>query len=130
VLQTGWKNPGRNIARSYPASAGAGTSKQVSPDGGHVSTVMAGVMAGAWAVTDRGILFLVERPMLDTSSRPNTVALYEGATGHVRRLGDLAFRVAPFGTTRYLAASQDGQWLLASHVDRWERDIIVIDNFR
>ena len=52
------------------------------------------------------------------------------AEAHVRPLGELADRVAPFGPNRFVVASRDGRWVLAAHIDRWDRDIMVIDNFR
>jgi len=115
--------------RDYGLGPGA-TLKRVSVDGGPVSVVHSGVMAGAWEVTDSGILFLQPRVLFDGSPQPDAVMSYDVASHQVRRLGELAFRVAPFGTTRYFIASRDGRWALASHVDGWERDIIVIDNFR
>jgi hypothetical protein len=33
-------------------------------------------------------------------------------------------------STIFLTASRDGRWALAPHVDRWDRDILVVDNFR
>jgi hypothetical protein len=41
-----------------------------------------------------------------------------------------AFRVGPFGINHFLTPSRDGRWALAPHVDRWDRDILVVDNFR
>ena len=52
------------------------------------------------------------------------------AEARVRPLGELADRVAPFGLYRFVVASRDGRWVLAAHIDRWDRDIMVIDNFR
>ena len=40
------------------------------------------------------------------------------------------FRVGPYGANRFLTVSRDGSWAVASHVDRWERDILVVDRFR
>jgi hypothetical protein len=45
-------------------------------------------------------------------------------------IGQLGFMIGPFGAPRFLAVSRDGRWALASHVDRWERDILVLDGFR
>ena len=56
--------------------------------------------------------------------------MYDFAERRVRTLGELAFRVSPYGAKTFLSVSRDGRWALASHVDRWERDIFVIDRFR
>jgi hypothetical protein len=45
-------------------------------------------------------------------------------------LGPLDFRVGRFVATRYLIASRDARWVLLSHLDGEERDIMVLDNFR
>jgi hypothetical protein len=29
-----------------------------------------------------------------------------------------------------LVASRDGRWVIISHIDRWDRDILVADNYR
>jgi Tol biopolymer transport system component len=107
------------------------TLKQIPIQGGPSTTVEARVMAGAWDVTDSGIVFVVGRanPM-DASPAPDVLAVYDFAEGGVTRLGELGFRVAPFGSPRYLAVSPDRRWTLASHVDNWDRDIIVVDNFK
>ena len=48
----------------------------------------------------------------------------------VQQLGSLPFRIAPFFANRFLTVSPDGRWLLAPHMDRWDRDIFVLDNYR
>jgi hypothetical protein len=107
----------------------AGTLKQVSTDGGAVSVVHEGVSPGAWDVTDSGIVFVVVRNPV-TSASPDTLATYDFATRQVRTLGALGFTVASSFTTRYLIASRDGQWAAVGHLDKFDRDIMVVDNFR
>jgi Tol biopolymer transport system component len=105
--------------------------KQMPTAGGAASTVDIAVSPGAWDVTDRGIVFAMPRlGVLDPSPAPDVVALYDFADHRVRPLGELNFRIAPFGTSRFLIASRDGRWALGAHVDHWDRDIMVIDNFR
>ncbi len=47
-------------------------------------------------------------------------------------LGALPFAVTGRGylPPRVLAASPDGRSVVVSHMDQWDRDIIVADNFR
>jgi Tol biopolymer transport system component len=105
--------------------------KQVSTRGGPASLVHAGVHAGAWGVTNAGIVFLTTPSGLnDSSSVPDALALYDVAERRVRRLGELAFRVGRMRADRFLTVSRDGRWALASHLDRYERDVLVADNFR
>jgi hypothetical protein len=61
---------------------------------------------------------------------PDALALYDVAERRVRRLGELAFRVGRMRADRFLAVSRDGRRALASHLDRYERDVLVADNFR
>ena len=60
----------------------------------------------------------------------DVLAVLDPVEGRVRELGALPFPVAPYGTTRRLVASRDGRWVIVSHIDRWERDIMVLDDFR
>ena len=48
----------------------------------------------------------------------------------MRVLGRLDFPVARFAFLRYLIASRDSRWVVLSHIDKWDRDIMVVDNFR
>jgi len=57
------------------------------------------------------------------------LAGYDIAHQRVKQLG-LPFRIAPFFANRFLIVSPDGRWLLATHMDRWDRDIFVLDNYR
>jgi Tol biopolymer transport system component len=102
------------------------TLRAVSVEGGPSREIPAAVIPGAWDVTDAGILFLRRPP----APEAETLALYEFGTGHVQQVASLAVRVSAAGSRRYLSASRDGQWAVLSHLIRWERDILVLDNFR
>jgi Tol biopolymer transport system component len=105
--------------------------KVVSAEGGPAALVDAAVMQGAWDVTDVGIVFVAEKVDSPDASRSSKVLqAYDFATRRVHTLPELAFRVGPFGSSHLLKVSRDGRWALASRVDRWERDILVVDNFR
>jgi Tol biopolymer transport system component len=105
--------------------------KQVSTQGGPTSLVQAGVYAGAWSVTDAGIVFLTTSSGLaDASGVPAVLALYDFSERRVRRLGELPFRIGSMRADRFLTVSRDGRWAVASHLDRYERDVLVADNFR
>jgi Tol biopolymer transport system component len=103
-----------------------GTLERIPAAGGAASVVQSGINPGAWESTEIGILFLIA----NVGPEPETLAVYDVDTHQVRRLGELAFRVAPWGVHRFLIASRDGRWVLAAHIDGWERDIFVVDEFR
>jgi Tol biopolymer transport system component len=118
-----------------PRRTGLGTLavlKRVSIEGGRAEVVHSGVFAGAWDVTDSGITFIVGRPMggAGTWDAPDVLAHYDFAERRVHRLGELPFPVGRAWVSRFLIASRDGRWAVASHLERLERDIMVVDNFR
>ncbi len=106
--------------------------RRVAVDGGLVLTVDVTVMPGAWDVTDTGIVFIADivAAVADPSRGANTLQAYDFTDHRVRTIGQLAFVVAPSGTSRFLTVSRDGRWALVSHINRWERDILVLDGFR
>jgi len=107
--------------------------KRMPADGGAVETLDVPVMAGAWEITDAGLVFVFVPGLggaTDFARAPDVLEIYDFAERRIRVLGTLGFRVGPFAATRFLIVSRDGRWALASHVDRWDRDILVVDNFR
>jgi hypothetical protein len=55
---------------------------------------------------------------------------YDFLDRRVHPVGSLRFPVAETWMDRYFIVSRDGRHAVASHVDRFERDIMVLDNFR
>jgi Tol biopolymer transport system component len=109
------------------------TVKRVSVDGGDATTVMSGVRPGRWDIADDGIVFLTDTPGLAPDpANADVLELFSFKDGRTRRLGDLPFPVMKRGYSppRVLAVSPDGRWVVVSHMDAWERDIVVADNFR
>ena len=101
--------------------------------GGPAEKVDVPAMPGAWDITDRGIVFIFVAGLggpTDFARAPDVLQIYDFAESRVRTLGTLAFRVGPYGANHFLAASRDGAWAVASHVDRWDRDILIADRFR
>jgi Tol biopolymer transport system component len=98
--------------------------KQVAVDGGDETVVFEGILPRHWAVTDKGIFFMTPEREFDWI---NLCHLPERT---VTRVGRLPFRVARIGTIGRLTVSRDARWALANHIDRWDSDIMVIDNFR
>ena len=109
------------------------TLKRISVDGGSAEKVDVPVMPGAWDVTDSGIVFIFVPGLggaQDFARAPDVLQIYDFAEGRVRTLGTLGFRVGPYGSSHFLKVSRDGAWAVASHVDRWDRDILIADRFR
>ena len=96
-----------------------------------VPSVRPDVVPGAWDVADAGIVSVdASVGPITTSQAVDRLRLYPFAGGPPQLVRDLAFPVARCGSSRTLAVSHDGRWALSSHIDRWDRDILVIDGFR
>jgi WD40-like Beta Propeller Repeat len=104
--------------------------ERVATQGGAASLVHSGIVPGAWDLADDRVVFLVPRPGINVGDEPDILATFDMPQQRVHELGSLAFRVAPFFVNRFLAVSPDGRWVLAAHQDSWDRDILVLDNFR
>jgi Tol biopolymer transport system component len=105
--------------------------KQVPATGGPETVVFSGVSPGAWDITTSGIVFATGDPgPMPAPGVADALNFYAFGDRRVRRLGLLPFIVTRFVSSRLLAASRDGRWALVSHIDSWERDILVADNFR
>jgi Tol biopolymer transport system component len=106
--------------------------KRLSIEGGRAELVYSGLFTGAWDVTDSGITFIMGRPIgfVDSSRDADVLAEYGFADRQVRRLGELPFRIGRGWVSRFLIVSPDGRWAVASHVERVERDVMVLDGFR
>jgi hypothetical protein len=110
----------------------AATLKQIPSVGGAETVALPGVPPGAWDLTDRGVVFVTGDAGVRsrTPGTKDVLNLYSFADRRVRRLGVLPFPVARYGVRRLLTVSGDGRWALAAEIDRWDRDILVADNFR
>jgi hypothetical protein len=109
------------------------TLKRVPVGGGPAEKVDVPVMPGAWDVTNSGIVFIFVEGLggaIDFARPPDVLKIYDFVDRRIHTLGTVAFRIGPFGANRFLTVSRDGRWALASHVDRWDRDILVLDDFR
>jgi len=107
------------------------TIKQVPAAGGREVTVFSGAAPGAWDVADAGIIFVSGDPGPPSPhGGADALNIYSVADRRVRRLGELPFTVPRVGIPRVLMSSRDGRWVLVSHVDSWERDILVADRVR
>jgi Tol biopolymer transport system component len=109
------------------------TLKRVSVDGGDVSTVVSGVRLGRWDAAETGIVFLTGTPgIAPDPAVPDALEFFSFKDNQTRRLGEVPFPVISWGysTPRALTVSPDGRWVVVSHMDHWERDIVLADNFR
>jgi Tol biopolymer transport system component len=120
-----------NGQRVFGRRVGPLAVKEVSRDGGQTTVVLSDVVPGAWDVADSGIYFLPN--LRSRSANPGTretVMRYDFRDRQVHPAGTLRFPVADAWVDRFFIVSRDGRHAMASHVDRFERDIMVLDNFR
>jgi Tol biopolymer transport system component len=110
----------------------AGTLKQIPSAGGVEAAVLSGVPPGAWDLTDRGIVFVTGNAGVrsTTPGDEDAVDLFSFADHRVHRLGVVPFPVARYGVSRLITVSGDTRWAVVAQIDRWDRDILVADNFR
>jgi dipeptidyl aminopeptidase/acylaminoacyl peptidase len=104
--------------------------ERVSTQGGAASPVYSAIVPGAWSVAGDTIVFLVGRRDSFHNDEPDVVAAYDLVHQRVHVLGALPFRIAPNFVNRFLTVSRDGRWALAPRIERWDRDIFVLDNYR
>jgi Tol biopolymer transport system component len=120
-----------NAQRSFGRHGLPVVVKEVSRDGGQATVVLSDAVPGAWDVADTGIYYLPNlrgRPV--DSGTPETIMRYDFVDRRVHPAGTLRFPVADAWVDRFFIVSPDGRHAMASHVDRFERDIMVLDNFR
>jgi Tol biopolymer transport system component len=106
------------------------------PVGGGEESVVIGDMDVSpfhWTVTAKGIYLLTldHRTFSGFAPAQGTEHLdrYDPATGQRERLGTLPFRTAR-GFCGFMSVSQDGRFLVANHVDRYESNLGLIDGLR
>ena len=76
-----------------------------------------------WSVTHKGLYLLTLEQGTEHLDR------YDPETRRSERLGVLPFRTAR-GFCGFMSVSQDGRFLLANHIDRYESNLGVIDGLR
>ena len=90
--------------------------------GGHEEPVLEHVRPFLWSVTDAGIVFVTREPEFDA------IDMYRFSDRRVARVGRLGFRLA--GIYTQMTVSRDGRWALATKMERYDSDLMRIDNFR
>jgi Tol biopolymer transport system component len=90
--------------------------------GGDEEPVLDHVRPFLWAVTDTGITFVTREQDFEA------IDAYRSSDGRIARVGRLAFRIPSRYT--HMTASRDGRWVLATKMERYDSDLMRIDNFR
>jgi Tol biopolymer transport system component len=90
--------------------------------GGPEVPVLEHVRPFLWSVTDAGIVFVTREPELDA------IDMYRFSDRRVARVGRLGFRIP--GIWTHMTVSQDGRWALATKMERFDSDLMRLDNFR
>jgi Tol biopolymer transport system component len=87
--------------------------------GGEEAKVLDDGTYECWELLKDGICFITRAPQ---SGRAITFLRF--ATGQVKQVAELR------GPPRSLAVSPDGRWILCPRVDKYESDIMLVENFR
>jgi Tol biopolymer transport system component len=90
--------------------------------GGHEEPVLERVRPFLWAVTDNGIVFVTREADFDA------IDIYRFRDRRTTRLGRLGFRIP--GIYTHMTVSRDGRWMLATKMERFDSDLMRLDNFR
>jgi Tol biopolymer transport system component len=90
--------------------------------GGHEEPVLERVRPFLWAVTDNGIVFVTREADFDA------IDTYRFSDRRTTRLGRLGFRIP--GIYTHMTVSRDGRWMLATKMERFDSDLMRLDNFR
>jgi hypothetical protein len=107
----------------FPGARRPNVLKRVPPGGGEEVALVEGVSPFFWSVTKDGIYFLTPDQGRDYVDR------YDPVTRRRVRLGILPFQAAQ-NSCGFISVSQDGRFLVANHVDRYESNLGVIDGIR
>ena len=91
--------------------------------GGDEVRVLDDAFQGFWALLDSGIYFV------NLKATPNpTIDFFSFATGRTKPVAAIEKELQLVAPS--LAVSPDGRWILHAKVDRFESDIMLIENFR
>ena len=91
--------------------------------GGEELRVLDEAFQGFWALVDNGIYFA----NLKATPYP-TIDFFDFATGRTRRVAVIEKELQLVSPS--IAVSPDGRWILHAKVDRFESDIMLMENFR
>lgn len=112
-----------HVARGNVARDRTSKLKRIAVNGSQDTVILDRVLPAHWAVTERGIFFITREREFDA------IDLYRPEDGKVTRVGLLPFRVATIGDIGRFTVSRDGRRALSHEVERWDSDIMMIDNF-
>jgi len=90
--------------------------------GGTAEPVVEHVWPFLWAVTNTGIVFIARTPEFDA------LDVYRFGDRQVTRLGRLGFRIPR--VFPHMSASRDARWVLATKMERFDSDLMLLENFR
>jgi len=90
--------------------------------GGHEEPVLEDVRPFLWSVTDTGIVFVRREREFDA------IDVYRFSDRRVAHVGRLGFRIP--GIYTHMTVSRDGRWALATKMERFDSDLMRLENFR
>jgi hypothetical protein len=95
---------------------------RVAAGGGQSELVLEHVWPFLWTVTDAGIMFITREPDFDA------IDVYTFSDRRVARIARLGFRIP--GSYTHMSVSRDGRWALATKMERFDSDLMLLENFR
>ena len=90
--------------------------------GGHEERVLEHVRPFLWSVMDTGIVFITREREFDA------IDVHRFSDRHIARVGRLGFRIPAIYA--HMTVSRDGRWALATKMERFDSDLMRLDNFR
>jgi Tol biopolymer transport system component len=95
---------------------------RIAVGGGQPEPVLDHVWPFLWTVTDDAIVFIGREPDDDA------IDVYRFSDRQIARLGRLGFRLP--GVYTHMSVSRDGRWALTTKMERFDSDLMLLDNFR
>jgi eukaryotic-like serine/threonine-protein kinase len=97
--------------------------------GGEETQILDQGWVGGWALTGRGICFMVAPP--DSSSANPVIKFYAFDNRHVTTIREFSKDVTlMYSINNPLSISPDGRWVLYTRIDQDSRDLMLVENFR
>jgi dipeptidyl aminopeptidase/acylaminoacyl peptidase len=90
--------------------------------GGPEELVLEHIRPFLWSVTNTGIVFVTREPHFDA------IDVYRFDQRRTVRVGRLGFRIPERYT--HMTVSRDGRWVTATKMERFDSDLMRLDNFR
>jgi Tol biopolymer transport system component len=110
------------LDRPRSSTTDTGNLMRIPVGGGAAVRVLEAIPGELWSVTRKGIFFVTRDGHGD---RINLLRLDDGKVAPV---GILPFTISAFGGS--MSVSEDGHWLITNQTNRYDTDLMLIENFK